>query len=110
MQILTQPHPRQILQIYRDRLKPGSHAAYGEIERDIARACAELEFPHPYLAIEPLTGPGEVWFLNRWESEAEQKRVADDYAKNAPLVEAIGEKGQAEGQLHFGACGSVRKV
>jgi hypothetical protein len=99
MQILTQPHPRQILQIYRDRLKPGSHAAYGEIERDIALACAELEFPHPYLAIEPLTGPGEVWFLNRWESEAEQKRVADDYAKNAPLVEALGEKGKRKASL-----------
>ena len=40
------------------------------------------------------TGLREVWFLNWWESEAEQKRVADDYAKNAPLVEALGKKGK----------------
>ena len=40
------------------------------------------------------TGLREVWFLNWWESEAEQKRVADDYAKNAPLVEALEKKGK----------------
>jgi hypothetical protein len=89
MQILAQSRPPQILQVYRDPLKPGSHAAYREIEQDIARACAELGFPHPYLAIEPLTGPEEVWFFNGWDSEAEQKQVADAYAKNAPLVKAL---------------------
>src|ERR1700736_2146676 len=86
MQVGAQSQPPQILQIYRDLLKPGSRAAYSEVEQDIARACAELGFPHPYLAIEPLTGPEEVWFLNGWESAAEQKQVADAYAKNAPLV------------------------
>jgi hypothetical protein len=79
----------QILQIYRDRLKPRRRTAYDRIEREIASDCAEFGFPHAYLAIEPLTGPREVWFLNGWESEAEQKQVADEYLKNAALVEAL---------------------
>ena len=32
MQILVQAQPPQILQIYRDPLKPGVHASYAEIE------------------------------------------------------------------------------
>ena len=39
-------------------------ASYGKIEQDISRAGAELGFPHPYLAIESLTGQEEVWFFN----------------------------------------------
>ena len=99
MQILAQSRPPQILQIYRDLLKPGSHAAYGEIEQDIARLSAELRFPHPYLAIEPLTGPEEVWFFNGWESAAEQKQVADDYAKNSPLVAALETNGKRKAKI-----------
>jgi len=99
MQILAQPKPPQILQIYRERLKPQSHAAYGVVEQDIARVCAELGFPHSYLGIEPLTGPEEVWFLNGWESDAEQRQVADDYTKNAPLVEALEKNGKRKASL-----------
>ncbi len=91
--------PPLILQIYRDRLKPQSRGAYDEVERDIARACVELGFPHAYLAIEPLAGPEEVWFLNGWESEAEQKQVADDYAKNAPLVAALERNAKRKASL-----------
>jgi hypothetical protein len=49
---------------YREILKPGSYAAYREIENKIASGCMELGFPHPYIGIEPLTVPQEIWFLN----------------------------------------------
>lgn len=99
MPIVAPAQPAHILQIYRDRLKPWGHAAYAKIERDIARDCAELGFPHPYLAIEPLTGPEEVWFLNGWSSEAEQKQVANAYAKNAALVEALEKQRKRKASL-----------
>ncbi len=57
-------HPPQILQIHREGLKPGSEVAYREVEENAARICAELRGPHPYLAIESLTGSKEVWFFN----------------------------------------------
>ncbi len=80
-----------ILQIYRDSLKPGSEAMFQAIEEDAARICAELECPHPHLAIESLSGPSEVWWLNAYASEAEKERVASAYANNAPLMAALAD-------------------
>jgi hypothetical protein len=79
----------RILQIYRDALKRGAGAAYGRIEEEAARTCRALGCPHPYLAIESLTGPKEVWFLNAYGSNEERKRVADDYARNRTLMAAL---------------------
>lgn len=87
----TQGRPPQILQIYRDFLRPGSDAAYAKIEQDAARTCKELGCPHPYLAIESLSGPKEVWFFNGYVSAAEQKQVGDDYARNAGLTAALNQ-------------------
>ena len=87
MSVYAQP-PR-ILQIYRDHLKPGSSTVYRKIEEDAARVALDLGFPHPYLAVESLNGPKEVWFLNGWTSPADQKQVVDDYAKNAQLIAAF---------------------
>ncbi len=89
MQSVAHPQPPQILQIHREPLKPGSEAAYREIEEDTARICAELGCPHPYLGIESLTGLKEVWFFNGYESSAERKQVYDDYAKNGTLMAAL---------------------
>lgn len=80
------PEPPKILQVYRDFLKPGSSRAYGDIEKDAAEICARLKCPHAYLAIRSLTGPAEVWFLNAYDSAAEQERVAKDYTKNRNLL------------------------
>ena len=55
------------------------------------------------MGIEPLTGPEEVWFFNGWESAAEQKQVADDYAKNAPLVAALETNGKRKATLKLGS-------
>src|ERR1700675_3044388 len=89
MSASAQQQPPRILEVYRDFLKPGVEAAYGPIEEDASRICVELKCPHPYLAIESLTGPKEVWFLNGYDSVAELKQVGDAYEKNAPLLAAL---------------------
>ncbi len=78
-----------LLQIYRDALRPGAADAYRRVEEDAARACARLGFPNPHLALESLEGPKEVWWLNAFPSEDARKRVAADYAANRALVEAL---------------------
>lgn len=87
--LATQERPPQILQIYRDSVKEGGEAAYKTIEEDAARICADLRFPHPHLAIESLTGPKEVWWLNAFESETERQQLTVDYTKNPALVAAL---------------------
>jgi len=89
MSVSAQQQPPHILEAYRDFLKSGVEAAYRPIEEDASRICVALKCPHPYLAIESLTGPKEVWFLNGYDSVAELKQVGDAYAENAPLLAAL---------------------
>ena len=79
----------ELLQIYRDFLKPGTDSAYRENEEDAARICARLECPNPYLTIESLTGPKEFWYLNGYRSAAHLTAVGEAYEKNAPLMSAL---------------------
>jgi len=88
--ILTaQTRPPQIVLIHRDTVKPGSEAAYRAVEEDAARICAELDCPHPHFALESLTAPKEVWWLNAFDSEAEKQRVVDAYQRNRALTDAL---------------------
>ena len=83
------PSPPQILQIYREPLKPGCEAAYAAVETEIARAAAQLGCPHPYLGAESLTGAKEVWWFNGYDSPAQQTQVADAYMRNTRLMSAL---------------------
>lgn len=85
----SQGQPPRLLQIHREWLRPGLESAYDEVERDTAKKCAELDCPHPYLALEALTGAKEVWFLNGYDSWADQQQVADAYSKKRPLLDAL---------------------
>jgi hypothetical protein len=89
MQLPHVAEPPQILQIYRDFLRPGTDDAYREIEEEAARICARFKCPNPYLAIESLTDPKEVWYFNGYRSAAHQTAVYDGYRNNAPLLAAL---------------------
>ena len=80
----------QLLLIVQERLKPGGAEAYGELESHIARLCVRLKCPHPYLALESLETPKEVWWLNMFGSEAEKESVEREYARNEPLMTELG--------------------
>jgi len=86
---MAQDSRPQLLQIYRDSLQHGHEAAYKTLEQDAARICARLGFPNPHLAMESLSGPKEVWWLNAFASEAARQRVTSDYAGNPALVAAL---------------------
>ena len=91
--------PPRLLQIHREALNAGAEAAYDAIETDTARLCAALGCPHPYLALTTVTGPPEVWFLNGFDSPAEQQQVVEAYAKNAPLMTALQRNSAAKRTL-----------
>ena len=83
--------PSKIVQIHRDRVKPGHEPTYRAVEEEAARMCVEHGCPHPHLAIESLAGPTEVWWLNAFESEADRQRVVDAYRGNAALTAALAD-------------------
>jgi hypothetical protein len=88
-----------ILQIFREPLKPGCATGYKTIEDDTARICAELKCPHPHIAIESLTGPPEVWWLNAFESNADRERVENAYAQNRALMSALDRNSKRKAAL-----------
>ncbi|HEX9893751.1 MAG TPA: hypothetical protein VGA78_07485 [Gemmatimonadales bacterium] len=87
--LMAQEHAPPVLEIYRDSLTQGSGRAYRAVEEDAARICADLNCPHPHLAIESLTGPKEVWWLNAFDSEAHRQQLVNAYAGNRALTMAL---------------------
>lgn len=72
-----------ILLIAREPLKPGAEAEYDRIESDTATLAVKLRCPHPYLALQPLSGAkNEVWWFNEFRSQDELKSVGEAYKTN----------------------------
>jgi len=84
--MMQAPGPRSeptILLIARERIQPGAEAGYDRIESGTARLAAKFACPHPYLALEPLSGAKhEVWWLNWFASREEMESVGEAYKKN----------------------------
>src|SRR5689334_15110622 len=85
----TAPMPSPILLIAREPLVAGGENAYRKIEEETARLSAKLGCPHPYLAMESLTGPKQVWWFNGFDSPEDQRQVGEAYEKNAPFSAAL---------------------
>ena len=83
------PMPPPILLIAREPLVAGRENAYREIEEETARLSAKLACPHPYLAMESLNRPKEVWWFNGFDSPEDQRQVGEAYKKNAPLFAVL---------------------
>jgi hypothetical protein len=99
VQLAPDAQPPRILQIFRERLKPRVEAEYDRIESDTARKCAELRCPHPYLGIESLTGPKEVWWFNAYDSVAEREQVAEAWAKSKVALIVLGRNSRRKARL-----------
>src|SRR6202021_440701 len=86
---MAQTRPPQILEISRDYLKPDAIAANRKLERRAEYLCRTLGFTHPYLTIESVSGPAEMWYLNGFDSEAEVEKLRREYQQNMKLLAAL---------------------
>lgn len=90
--------PPAILQIYRDPVKPSKMAEYSRIETEAAQACARAS-TWPYLAIQSITGPQEVWFISGFDSYVAMERSAEPFARNVPLSAELNRLLEAKANL-----------
>jgi len=86
---MAQARPPQILEISRDYLKPDAVAANRKLERRAEDLCRTLGFTHPYLTIESVSGPAEMWYLNGFDSEAEVETLRLEFQQNTKLLAAL---------------------
>jgi hypothetical protein len=98
-----------VLLVHQEAPTSGNEAAYNAIETDTARICRELGCPHPYLAIEALSGPAAVWFINRFDSAAHHQRVVEAYAANDALIVEL-RQNSARKALLVGPTSSVTAI
>ncbi len=96
---MAQARPPQILEIYRDYLKPEAVAANRRLENRAEHLCRALDFRHPYLTIESVSGPKEMWYLNGFESQADVEKLRREYQQNTKLMGALSEIVQQKASL-----------
>jgi hypothetical protein len=101
MALLAQERPPQVLLIVQERLNPNSVRAYDRNEREIARTSARLKSPHPYLALESVSGAKEVWWFNAFESEAQKERVMQAYERNHELTVRLRRLSRRKAALRY---------
>ena len=94
-------NPPAIVQLHHERLKPGAEAAYSKNEEGIAGVCARFKCPNPYLALESVAGPKEVWWLNAFASEADRDRVGRAYEQNVEVTAALRDLAERKKQLLY---------
>jgi hypothetical protein len=80
------PH---VMQVARDVLKPGVEQDYAKIEDDAVKLCVSMHCPNPYLALETVDDPKEVWIINGFDSEDQARQVLGAYQQNAQLMSAL---------------------
>lgn len=90
--------PPAILQIYREQVKPGKMAEYARVEGEAAHACARAS-TWPYLTIQAITGPQEVWFVSGFDSYAAMEKSAEPFVHNAGLSSELGRLMEAKTAL-----------
>jgi len=88
---MAQARPPQILEIYRDYLKPEAVVANRRLENRAEHLCRTLDFRHSYLTIESVSGPKEMWYFNGFESQSEVEKLRQEYAQNTKLAAALAE-------------------
>jgi hypothetical protein len=86
---MAQARTPQILEVSRDYLKPDAVAANRKLERRAEDLCRTLGFTHPYLTIESVSGPAEMWYLNGFDSEAAVEKLRREYQQNTKLLAAL---------------------
>lgn len=81
--------PPNVLQIFREEVKPGRTAAHEKFEANWPKAFAKANWPTNYLAVVSTTGPNEAWFMTPYDSFAAWEKDQNDTEKNRPLQDTL---------------------
>jgi hypothetical protein len=98
-----------IIQIYREELKPGHGPAHAKTEAGWPRAFAKANWPTHYIAITSMTGPNEAWFIAPFDSLSAWEKDINETAKNAALQAELDRLSEEDGQHLAGYRGIVAR-
>ena len=99
--LAAQDPPYPLVQIYRERVKPGRMSKVVQIEEAAAGFCAKAGCPNPYLAITSMTGPNEIWWINGFDSAETMEKILRAYAANTQIMDQLDVVAQNKADFVF---------
>lgn len=78
--------PPKVLSMFREDIKPGRGAVHENVETGYVRAMQKAKWPVYYLAMTPVYGGTDAWFVTAYDSFAALQKDRDSAAKNAQLT------------------------
>ncbi len=97
--------PSAVLRIIREDIKSGKSAAHEKTEMAFVRAASKSKYPN-YSALQSITGPSQVWFLERYDSFAGLEETLN-LSNAEPLNTLLGKLDQQDGELRSGERGMI---
>ena len=91
--------PPNVIQIYREEVKPGKGAAHEKVEAGWPRAFAKAKSPTHYLAMTSVSGPTEAWFITGHDSLAAWEKDTQNNDKNPALSAELLQLSAQDGEL-----------
>jgi hypothetical protein len=78
--------PPKVLSMFREDVKAGRGAAHENVETGYVRAMQKAKWPVYYLAMTPVFGGTDAWFVTAYDSFASLQKDRDNSGKNAQLT------------------------
>lgn len=78
--------PPKVLSMFREDVKAGRGAAHENVETGYVRAMQKAKWPVFYLAMTPVFGGTDAWFITAYDSFASLQKDRDNSGKNAQLT------------------------
>lgn len=94
----ARPAPN-VLQIYREMVKPGRTAAHEKLEMGWPKAFRNSKNPSHYLAMTSITGPTEAWFVAGYPSYEAWENETKAQAADSVLTAETNRLSAADGEL-----------
>ena len=88
-----------VIQIYREMVKPGRTAAHEKVEMGWPRAFRASKNPSHYLAMTSITGPTEAWFVAGYPSYEAWEKESKAQAEDATLTAETNRLSAVDGEL-----------
>jgi hypothetical protein len=78
--------PPKVLSIFREEIKAGRGAAHQQVEAGYVRAFQKAKWPVYSLAMTPVYGGSDAWFVTAYDSFAALQKDHENFDKNAQLT------------------------
>lgn len=99
----AQEPPYPLVFICREQIKPGRLSAVVSLEESAAQFCVKAGCPNPYVALQSISGPDEIWWINGFDSAEAMEKTMHDYAANTQIAAQLSLVAEKKADLVFPA-------